>query len=170
MDAEEKAPKTGPEVAEQIATDVALQRKLVEYASARFHIARETAEDLLQDVMIGLMTREELIRRPEGFTFRVFHLRCVRHIERLVDRRELLSNRPPTPTRPIRDEQTSAEMAVALQQGFQMISAGCQELLRAFYLEGKSLKETADGLALSRRGIWTLINRCLWRLRRCFDR
>jgi DNA-directed RNA polymerase specialized sigma24 family protein len=54
-----------------------------------------------------------------------------------------------------------------VQRGLEEISASCRKLLHAYYVEGRSLRESADAMALAYSGVWKTINRCLKKLRAC---
>lgn len=160
----------GQDVAELLAEDRDLRCRLVEYAAARFRIDRTTAGDLLQETALDLIRFDGYVRRPEGFAFAVFHTRCCRLVTRQAERRRTLEQTPLPVSRTPRDEASERDLAVALRQGLRMISPGCRKLLTAYYLEGRSLKETAAVRSVSPTGVWTLINRCLRRLRGVFER
>src|SRR5439155_19439998 len=72
--------QTSHEVALAVVLDREQRSKLVAYARARFGIGREDAEDLLQETALELLRQHTIVHNPRGFTFRVFHRRCCRHI------------------------------------------------------------------------------------------
>ncbi len=166
MDVTLERSKTGAEVAEVLASDDRLRRRLVAYARARFGIGEEAFEDLFQETFVELMKSSQLIEHADGFVFRLFHVRCCTLIGQSVRRRELAAVVPAWTER----EEASPDVRVLLRQGFSQVSASCRRLLRAYYLEGRSLKETALELAVSSKGVWKLINRCVRRLKACLDR
>ena len=98
---------------------------------------------------------------------RVFHTRCCDHLRRQKLRGKTDAALAFTPEARPHETQDGASLTLSLQQGFSRISLSCRQLLSAYYIEGRSLKETAETMSLSHRGIWTRINRCLGRLRKC---
>jgi RNA polymerase sigma factor (sigma-70 family) len=144
--------------------------RLVAYARARFGIDPDSAEDLLQETAIELLRLRTLVHSPRGFVFTVFHARCCRYLRNLRAERRMFSG----------DEFTVAEEASAagdecefldsrllLQRAFGEISPSCRKLLHAYYVEGRSLRESGEAMALAYSGVWKTINRCLKRLRAC---
>jgi len=123
---------TSHAVAQAVVLDGEQRSKLVAYARARFGIAPEDAEDLLQETALELLRQHTIVHNPRGFTFRVFHRRCCRHI-------------------------------------LETVSSSCRRILLAYYMEGRSLKETAEAIPTPYPGVWNTINRCLRRLRACLE-
>ena len=65
------------------------------------------------------------------------------------------------------DPQT--DVFILLRQTLAQASPACRRLIRAHYLEGKTLKETAEALSYaSSQVVWTLLDRCIRRLRAVF--
>ncbi len=155
----------GRQVAEIVATDGELRERLLCYAIRCFELDRATAEDLLQDALVDVLRSEAEIRSPEGFAIAVYRARCLHHVERSIGRRASLRGAPPSST--FSDDREAIVAAIALRSAFQQLSPSCQKLLRARYLEGRSLRETAAGLALAYSGVSTLVARCVRRLRLC---
>lgn len=164
MDATLERPRTGPEVAEDLATDTVQQRRLVAYARSRFGIDASASEDLVQETIVELLRSASAIQHANGFVFRIFHLRCCAHTEQDVRARGVRARAPRTDR-----VETRVEEHVLLREGFGRLSPTCQRLLRAYYIEGKSLKETAAECSLASSGVWKLINRCLRRLKTCLQ-
>ncbi|HEX5133769.1 MAG TPA: sigma-70 family RNA polymerase sigma factor, partial [Thermoanaerobaculia bacterium] len=143
--------------------------RLVAYARARFGFDTETAEDLLQETAIELLRLRTLVRSPRGFVFTVFHARCCRYLRQTQAERRVFPGRE----RAIREE--TGERAdpgdvnsrLLLKRGFEEISVSCRKLLLAYYVEGQSLRESAETMALAYSGVWKTINRCLKKLRAC---
>lgn len=167
MSVETEAPRTGMQVAESLATDSRQRKALRLYAQVKFGIKDQDSEDLIQETMIQLMQSRDLILRPGGFVLRVFHTRCCDHLRRQNLRGRTDAVAAVLPEVRAHDAQETAPLALSLRQGFSRISPSCRQLLSAYYVEGRSLKETAEAMELSHRGIWTRINRCLERLRKC---
>lgn len=171
MNVEATGPRTGIEVAEGLATDPEQRRRLVSYARSKFGVGEEDAEDLLQETLLELMRTEGLIHRPEGFAFRVFHTRCCNGLRQervtrtaLAAAAEGLRGAAPRPDR--------SDVDLLLRQGLSRVSLACRKLLTAHYVEGRSLRETAEALSLrgSLAAVHRLVNNCLRRLKRCLER
>ncbi len=168
MSVDPEQPRRGPDLAEALARDAELRDRLVAYAATKFGIAAGEAEDLFQETLLEIMRIDGHVHRPDGFAFRVFHTRCCNHVEGLVEARQMARLRPDT--RPRGPSAGEADGLVLLRQGFERISASCRRILYAYYIEGRSLKETADQLTVSSSSVWTLVNRCIRRLRACLQR
>jgi RNA polymerase sigma factor (sigma-70 family) len=170
MDAGSESAKTGAEVAEELAVDTAQQQHLATYARAKFGISGEDVEDLLQETVLELLRTTCVIRRPAGFVFRIFHTRCCLYLERATMRRVATAGAQPEREDLHDPAYEATDRKLLLLHGFDRISSSCQRLLRAYYLEGKSLKETAAEVAVAYSGVWNLMTRCLRRLRACLER
>jgi RNA polymerase sigma factor (sigma-70 family) len=110
-----------------------------------------------------------MVRSPRGFTFRVFHRRCCQFIRlRQADRRVFAHPEEPMeacdPAAP-----ETADRNLTLRRVLETISSSCRRILLAYYVEGRSLKETAQAIPLPYPGVWNTINRCLRRLRACLE-
>ncbi len=170
MDVVPERPKASVEVAEALLVDREQRRRLCTYARRKFGIFEEDVEDLLQETALEVMRAVGPILRPDGFVFQVFHARCCRHLRHRTAQRVVVAladggdslaiSAPNGPTR---------EEFLALRQGLSRISVKCRRLLRAHYLEGKGLRETAEEMAVAASGVWNLINRCLRRLKQCLE-
>lgn len=168
MEVVPEPPKASVEVAEALMADREQRRRLCAYARVRFGIDEEDAEDVLQETAMDVMRAVGPILRPDGFVFQVFHAKCCRHLRGRPARRAVVALADahgtllaPAPHGP------GSEEILALRQGMARISEKCRKLLRAHYLEGKSLRETADEMSVAGSGVWNLINRCLRRLKQC---
>jgi RNA polymerase sigma factor (sigma-70 family) len=147
--------------------DPASRTRLLGYAMKRFEMREEDAEDLLQETAVDLLRQRIHVRKPNGFVFSAFHLRCCRFIEIQKSRRQLLEKEWSPPQDSAQPEKI--EHRVALKQAMQTISVPCRRILRAYYVEGLSLQETARAIAAAYGGVWTRIDRCLRRLRQCLQ-
>jgi RNA polymerase sigma factor (sigma-70 family) len=162
------APPTTRQIAESVLLDETQRRKLFAYASARFAIAAQDAEDLLQDTALELLRCRSYVRSPEAFVFAVFRARCVRFTGGQVTSRAVFTERQPHPERPGSAAVTErADSSIALREALSEVSTACRRLLSAYYVEGRSLREAARTVSLAYSGIAKTINRCLKRLRRC---
>jgi len=156
---------------EGVLLDREQRSRLVAYAHARFGIDDDTVEDLLQETAIELLRLRTLVRSPRGFVFTVFHARCCRYLRHAQAERRMFSRSECTVA-----EETEAygatdceevDSRLLIQRGFEEISDSCRRLLHAYYLEGQSLRESAETMALKYSGVWKTINRCLKKLRAC---
>jgi RNA polymerase sigma factor (sigma-70 family) len=150
--------RTSHEVAQAVVLDGEQRSKLVAYARARFGLEAEDAEDLLQETALELLRQKTIVRSPLGFTFRVFHRRCCRFIRlRQADRQVFVTVEQPVET----------ACDAVLRQVLETVSSSCRRILLAYYMEGRSLKETAEAIPTPYPAVWNTINRCLRRLRAC---
>ena len=171
MDAEPRTPRTRLELAENIASQGDLRHRMQAHVRHRFRLSAPEVEDLMQDVVLELMRFEEPVRDVEGLAFRILHLRTLQVLRyRGVRREEPIEWEPcedDTKTGddlPAPDPQT--DLLVLLRQTLAQASPACRRLIRAHYLEGRTLKETAETLSYaSTNVVWTLLDRCIRRLR-----
>ena len=156
--------RTSRQIAESVLLDPEQRNRLVGYARSRFGIGATDAEDLLQDTALELLRQRTSVRSPGGFVFAVFRTRCCRFLESHGAPREAPSAAPPV----AQPSSVDAEDArVALRVAFRGISTPCRRLLLAYYMEGRSLREAAETMALAYSGVWKTINRCLKKLKEC---
>lgn len=167
-----QTPPTAPQVAGALLLDATQRRKLLGYARSRFGIGAEDAEDLLQDTLLQLLQQRDRVTAPEGFVFTVFRLGCSRYLaecsaakEVFVPESESAEQAPQTQA----SGPEGTERRITLRQALGGISSTCRRLLCAFYIEGRSLRDTADTLAVAQSGVSKTINRCLRRLRACLS-
>jgi RNA polymerase sigma factor (sigma-70 family) len=162
-----EATQTPRQVVQSLLLNPEERCRLLAFARNRYGILREAAEDVLQDTAVQLLAQQRRVRKPRPYLYSVFRIRC---------RRYLGSSRFYTDAIPILDEslevpgngpEPDTDRGVALRQGLAHISSACQKLLAAHYIEGCSLKETADRMTLAYSGITKAIARCLKRLRAC---
>lgn len=166
MDAEPRTPRTRLELAENIAGRGDLRRRMESHVRHRFRLSAPEVDDVIQDVVLELMRYEEPVRDSEGLAFRILHLRTL----------QVLRNRGVRREDPIEDDLRTAEdlpipgpdvdVGILLRQTLAQATPACRRLIRAHYLEGKTLKETAETLSYaSLNVVWTLLDRCIRRLR-----
>jgi len=166
MDAEPRTPRTRLALAESIAGQGDLRRRMEAHVRYRFRLSAPEVEDLMQDVVLELMRWEEPVRDAEGLAFRILHLRTLQFLRNRGVRRE----------EPIEDDTKNADdlpgpspqtdVLILLRQTLAQASPACRRLIRAHYLEGRTLKETAETLSYaSTNVVWTLLDRCIRRLR-----
>jgi len=158
---------TSHEIAQAVALDGEQRSRLVAYARSHFGIGPDDAQDLLQETALELLRQRILVRSPRGFTFRVFHRRCCQFIRHRREDRQVFTH----PEEPVEvcdpALADTADRHLTLRRVMDTISSSCRKILLAYYVEGRSLKETAQAIPLPYPGVWNTINRCLRRLRAC---
>jgi RNA polymerase sigma factor (sigma-70 family) len=162
-----QTPPDAPPAAEVSLLAERERTKLLGYARSRFGISTEDAEDLLQDALLELLKRRAQVLKPDAYLFTVFRLSCVRFVVSGRAGRETLEA-----AAEIAEELSAPERIhgrVLLHQALAEISSTCRRILCAFYVEGRSLRETAETLAVAETGVTKTINRCLRRLRACLS-
>jgi RNA polymerase sigma factor (sigma-70 family) len=163
------APPTTWQVAEAVLVDSAQRGKLLAYARTRFGIPPEDGDDLVQETALELLRHQSHVDNASGFVFAVFRTRCCQYVERQRRGREVFA--PEEESRPADAPATLGQDRVdqnlAVRQALKEISPSCRQVLAAYYVEGQSLNETAQGMALAVSGIFKTLNRCLKRLRKC---
>ena len=154
---------------EGVLLDREQRSRLVAYAHARFGLDGDTAEDLLQETAIELLRLRTLVRSPRGFVFTVFHARCCRYLRHAQAERRMFSGSESTVAEGVSGATDCEEIdsRLLVQRALGEISASCRKLLNAYYMEGRSLRESAETMALAYSGVWKTINRCLKKLRAC---
>ncbi len=166
---ETDAPRTTREVAEAVLLDPQQRNKLLLYAGSRFGIGNEDAQDLLQDTALGLLRQRTYVESPTGYVFAAFRVRCCRFVEAHRVRGEVFAEEAGLSETPHSAGPEKMERQVALRQALEEISLSCRRLLAAYYIEGRSLRETAEAMTLAYSGVSRTINRCLRRLRECLN-
>jgi RNA polymerase sigma factor (sigma-70 family) len=166
-----ESPPTTWQVAENFLLNPKEQGKLVSYARERFGIGADDAQDLVQETALELLRQQTRVESPQGFIFAVFRSRCCRFLEACRRGREVFA---PQPDREEFAEDSSGpdpgtERNLALREALRVVSSSCRRLLAAYYVEGKTLVETARRLEMATTGVSKTFNRCLQRLRRCLS-
>ncbi len=162
-----EAPTTARKVVETLFLDSEERCVLLRIAQSRYRISKDRAEDLLQDMAVDLLRQRQSVRRPRAYLHSVFRLRCSRHGRPpWSDRETVLFAEEFADTGPGASV-ADLDQRVYLRQAIQLLSPSCRKLLKARYIEGRSLKESADRIALAYSGITKTISRCLKRMRAC---
>ena len=161
-------PTTSREVAEAVLQDPGQRSRLLAYARSRFGIDREEAEDLLQETALELLRQRTLVAKPSGFVFAVFRSRCCRYLADRRMHREVFAGSPEENAAGP-GESVPLDSRLALREAFVGISPSCRKVLLAYYVDGASLRDAAQAIALAYSGVWNTISRCLRRLRRCMS-
>lgn len=169
MDAEPRTPRTRLELAETIAAKGDLRRRMEAHLRYRFRLSAPEVDDVMQDVLLELMRYDEPLREAEGLSFHILHLRTLQFLRNKGVRRE----EPLEADTRTADDWTAPDLhpdvLVLLRQTLAQTSPACRRLIRSHYLEGKTLKETAETLSYASRSVvWTLLDRCIRRLRAIF--
>jgi RNA polymerase sigma factor (sigma-70 family) len=162
-----EALQTPRQVVETLLLDPGERSRLLSFAQRRYGIRREAAEDVLQDAAVQLLAQRRRVRKPRAYLFSVFRIRCRRYLGSSLR----YSDAVPLPDEsfgfPDHDQETDAGRSIALHEGLVRISSACRKILAAHYIEGRSLRETAERMTLAYSGITKAISRCLKRLRAC---
>jgi len=166
MDAEPRIPRTRLELAGAIAAEGDLRRRMEAHVRQRFRLSAPEVEDVMQDVILELMRHDEPLRDADGFAFRVLHLRCLQFVRNRGVRREYPLEEAEVDVGALRAPALHADVRVLLRQCLSQATPACRRLIRAHYLEGRTLRETAETLSYaSPHVVWTLLDRCIRRLR-----
>lgn len=160
---------SGPEAAEALLLDREEYERLASMAFRRFGIRREEAEDLLAETLLELSACDAVVRSPKGFAYHVFYTRCCRWLEREGRRREETSGLDPGSIRPSDHTAADIDWSLALRQAFGRLSVVCRRLLVGYYVEGLSLRETAETTGHSSKQVWKRLDGCLRRLKQCLE-
>lgn len=168
MESEVSLP-TSREIAQAVVLDGEQRSRLVGYARAQFGIDQDDAQDLLQETAMELLRQRTAVRSPQGFTFKVFQRRCSRFIRMRQTHRQIFTSVEPGETACDAAPLETADRRLELKRVLETISSSCRKILLAYYVEGRSLKETAQAIPLPYAGVWNTISRCLRRLRTCLE-
>lgn len=169
MESEVSSP-TSREIAEAVLLDAEQRSRLLAYARSRFGIESDEAQDLLQETALELLRQRTVVRSPHGFTFKVFHSRCCRFLRERQKNRGMFEPAPETLDAACDPGALEkADRKLELREALETVSSSCRRILLAYYVEGRSLRETARALPLPYSGVWNTINRCLRRLRACLE-
>jgi RNA polymerase sigma factor (sigma-70 family) len=166
VDAEPRIPRTRLELAEFIAARSDLRRRMEARLRSRFRLTASEVDDLMQDVLLELMRHDEPVRDVEGLAFRILHLRSLQFLRNRGIRAEEPLEVSDSEDQELAISAPDADVLVLLRQALAQASPACRRLIRAHYLEGRTLKETATALSYaSSNVVWTLLDRCIRRLR-----
>lgn len=166
MDAEPRTPRTRLELAESIAARGDLRSRMEAHVRQRFRLSAPEVEDVMQDVLLELMRHDEPVRDSEALAFRMLHLRSLQVIRYKAVRRETRAEEDEELDDRAGTGEVPVEALVLVKQALRQATPACRRLLRAHYLEGRTLKETARVLSYSSpENVWTLLDRCVRRLR-----
>jgi RNA polymerase sigma factor (sigma-70 family) len=161
------APPPTRQIAEAILLDRARRSKLFAFARSRFGIGSNDAEDLLQETAFELLRHRGYVRSPDGFVFTVFRARCVRFVRGAQIQRQVFAGDSSDAETGECLEPEGVDLQVALREALSEISTACRRLLAAYYIEGRSLREAAEVVALQYSSVAKTISRCLKKLRKC---
>jgi RNA polymerase sigma factor (sigma-70 family) len=165
-----EAPQTTRQVVETVLLDPHERHKLAAFAYVRFGIGKQDSEDLLQDTALELLRQRHYVHSPQGYLFTVFRMRCVRFFRDrkasgvTVEIKETMLDPASHPA-----ELEKSDKTLAVRQALCRISSVCRKLLASHYMEGKSLRETANSMTRASSGVGNTISRCLKSLRACLN-
>jgi RNA polymerase sigma factor (sigma-70 family) len=162
-------PGTGADAAEALLRDREQVEKLIGMAYRRFGIRRADAEEVLAETLLELSASHALVENPGAFAFRIFYVRCCRWLEREGRSRVETAGLDPSAGRGTARSAPGVEWTLALKQGFARLSPVCRRLLTGYYVEGLSLKETAETTGHSSKQVWKRLDECLRRLKQCLQ-
>jgi len=128
-----------------------------------FRIPEQDAEDLLQDVLLSLVSREEGVESPEAWLLAGLRYRCLmywrsrrRALYRAVDEALLESLAKPEQPAAVRHE-----IAHDLTKCLTEIPSRCRSVLKLRYTMGLRPPEVARKLGYNSSSIATVTRRCL---------
>lgn len=162
-----EAPQTPRQVVESLLLDSEERCRLLGFARSRFGMRREAAEDVLQETAVQLLAQRKRVRNPRAYLYTVFRVRCRRYLGSSLRYSDAVAVPDESFKTSASDPETDSGRSIALREGLVRISSACRKLLAAHYMEGCSLRETAERMTLAYSGITKAISRCLKRLRAC---
>lgn len=133
---------------------------------ARYQIPAEDADDIVQQTLLDLVYKRELIHNPEGWVLGSVRNRCVIYWRR---RRAQLYDAVDTAilellAQPEGPAQHRAALRTDLDRVLKALPDRCQEVLRLRYGFGYRPAEVAERLGYQPSSIRKVTNRCLARL------
>jgi RNA polymerase sigma factor (sigma-70 family) len=163
-----EAPQTTRQVVETVLLDPHERGKLVAVARSGYGIQSEDSEDLLQETAVELLRQSQYVQNPRAFVFAIFRRRCSHFVRSKVRRRKVIAPHEfagePAESSPTQER---LNRRLVVRQALTGVSSSCRKLLAAHYLQGESLRDAAARLSLANSGIYTVMSRCLRRLRAC---
>ncbi len=148
---------------DEVAALLAEQRPKLGRILGHFRIPEQDAEDLLQDVLLSMVSRDESLESPEAWLLAGLRYRCLmywrsrrRGLYRAVD--EALLESLAEPERPDVERQ---EIAHDLSRCLTEIPSRCRTVLKLRYTLGMRPPEVARQLGYNRSSIATVTRRCL---------
>ncbi len=141
---------------------------LVDLGTKGFGLSREDAEDAIQAVYMRLITKRRRARNPEAYLRQAFLHHCCDVLEKRSRRqkRELpLENTDPA------DESAHERLEAAsiLESAYRRVPSRCREVLNSFFMEERTLLETATLTGYSPKTIWKRITACVRKVRACLS-
>ena len=139
---------------------------MVRLAVRRFHLCREDAEALVHDILIGYLANPAVVRGPLNAYFAGAVCNAAQNYWRKRKVEERLPDEMP-PAAADDDERLATNLALAAV--LERLPARERDILRRHYLEGQSVTEIAQDLALEAGHVRVLLHRSRTRARRLFD-
>jgi len=148
---------------DEVAALLQQQRPKLGRILRHFRIPEQDAEDLLQDVLVSLVSRDDGVESPEAWLLAGLRYRCLmywrsrrRGVYRAVD--EALLENLAEPEAP---EVERKEIAHDLSRCLTEIPSRCRNVLKLRYTLGMRPPEVARQLGYNRSSIATVTRRCL---------
>lgn len=134
----------------------------------RYQIPPEDADDIVQQTLLDLVYKQELINNPEGWVLGSVRNRCVIYWRK---RRSQLYDAVDTAileiiAKPAGPSQHGAGLRHDLERVLAVLPERCQDVLRLRYGLGYGPSEVAEALGYQPSSIRKVTNRCLARLTR----
>lgn len=135
---------------------------------ARYQIPHEDADDIVQQTMLDLVYKQDLIHNPEGWVLGSVRNRCIIYWRK---RRSQLYDAVDSVileivAKPESPSQHNAALRHDLERVLTNLPGRCQEVLRLRYGMGYGPAEVAERLGYRPSSIRKVTNRCLARLTR----
>lgn len=108
-----------------------------------------TAEDLVQDCFVQLWQRRDRlshVKAIKSYLYSSVRNQCLKHLDK--QKRQATFNEPDKADPGIEDVVIAAETARELYQFIETLSPALQQIIRLYYLEGKSNREIAQQLQI----------------------
>lgn len=157
-------------VAEELATEnleelyLTVRRRLLDVPRYRFHLTRESAEDVLQDAWILFLQKRGLIRSAGPWLAGTVANLCRQHIDRSVRRKEVAEDEAMHCL--ISSDQTET---LAVRAAIAKLDDRAQQLFTLIAFEGRSYEEVSEATGLRLGSIGPLYIRAKERLRKALE-
>lgn len=145
--------------------DAHLRPRLLNVGERRFGLAREEAEDILQDTFESVFTKRPRVRNMEGYLVGSFFNRCCDRLEQRIRQRRSEEFLGPDVPGAFTDRQLVD--GIHVRSVFRLLSPGCRRLIRAYCLFRQTLAETAAEAGCTVPAVWKRLNQCMKRMRGC---
>lgn len=119
------------------------------YFAHRYLPDSATAEDIVQDSFVLLYQRRDRLKHIsfiKSYLYTTVRNQCLKHLEQ--NRRNQITINLPTEERSCEEKLIAAETAHQLYQLIDKLTPALQQIIRLYYLEGKSNQEIAKQLGI----------------------